>query len=1014
MSNNVSRQILVLFPFLVGFACPLPAAAQARVSETYGKLPLHFEANRGQTHEDVRFLARGAGYSLYLTAGEAVLVLAKPSSDAKRDLRSTPEQLSTQARETPVVVRMSLVGAAPEPAVNGLDELPGKANYLIGRDPAKWRTNVPTYAKVQYRAVYPGIDLLYYGNQRQLEYDFVVAPGADPKTIALGFKGVERLEIDPQGELLLHAPGGTLRQRKPVIYQEIDGVRTKIEGGYVLKGPNRVAFQVARYDISRPLLIDPVLVYSTYLGGSGDDGGFGIAVDAAGAAYVTGTTTSINFTAGCTFPCTVFDATRSGSRDAFVTKLNAAGTALVYSTYLGGSGSETGLGIAVDTAGNAYVTGVTDSTNFPTTVGAFQGTFGGGSTDAFVAKLNASGSGLVYSTYLGGNSLDSGNGIAVDAAGAAYVTGATQSTNFTAGCTAPCVVLKGTRGGLSDAFVTKLNATGTALVYSTYLGGTTPFPGPVDTVNAGFGIAVDAAGAAYVTGTTNSDDFTASCTTPCTVLKGSHRSLTWSVFVTKLNATGTALVYSTYVGGSDLDFGYAITVDPSGAAYVTGITQSADFTDGCLAPCVVLFSGSRHASGFGPRLSAQDAFVTKLNATGTALVYSTYLGGIGNDRGFGIAVDSAGAAYVTGFTQSPDFAADCTPPCTVLYGTLRGWQDAFVTKLNPTGTALVYFTYLGGSGSFEEGRGIAVDGPGAAYVTGFTDSADFPTTPGAFRTTSNGNADAFVAKIGSSPAGYEIVSRRVLVPASNIANVNVSCSGGNKVMGGGFSIETPTFVKVFASEPTNGASTFSDHQWNVLAQNTDPNNARQVTVVAVCASATLLVGHELRSQQIFVPASSSSNVTAACSIANKVLGGGFDIETPAFVKVLSTEPSDGAGNVSDHSWNVLAQNTDPNNSRQTTASAVCASALVLPGHEVVSQQASLAPSSTANVNVSCSSGKKVLGGGFRIDSTVVQVFSSTPSDGLSNLNDHRWNVAAQNTDPNNARQVTVSAICAQF
>jgi hypothetical protein len=371
---------------------------------------------------------------------------------------------------------------------------------------------------------------------------------------------------------------------------------------------------------------------------------------------------------------------------------------------------------------------------------------------------------------------------------------------------------------------------------------------------------------------------------------------------------------------------------------------------------------------------------------------------------------------VTGFTSSADFTAGCTAPCTVLDGSLGGSIDAFVTKLNATGTALVYSTYLGGSSS-DIGFGIAVDGAGAAYVVGWTFSADFTTgctSPcTVLDATLGAGQDAFVAKIGSSPAGYEIVSRRVLVPASNIANVNVSCSSGNKVMGGGFSIETPTFVKVFGSEPSNGASTFSDHQWNVLAQNTDPNNARQVTVVAVCASATLLVGHEVRSQQIFVPASSSTNVTATCSIANQVLGGGFDIETPAFVKVLSTEPSDGVGKVSDHSWNVLAQNTD-HNSRQTTASAVCASALVLPGHEVVSQQASLAPSSTANVNVSCSSGKRVLGGGFSIESAAVQVFSSTPSDGLSNLNDHRWNVAAQNTDPKSALQVTVSAICAQF
>jgi hypothetical protein len=998
-------------------------AAPLIASETYGRLPLHFEANRGQTHEDVRFLARGSGYSLYLTAGEAVLVLTKPNADAKRELRSTSERLSTQVRATPVVVRMSLVDAAPTPLVSGLDELPGKANYFVGNDPAKWRTNVSTYARVHYREVYPGIDLVYYGNQRQLEYDFVVAPGADPKRITLGFDGAQRLEIDAEGALVLHAAGGTVRQRKPVMYQEIVGARTPIEGGYVLKGANRVGFEVAAYDSARPLTIDPVLIYSTYLGGSGSDVSLGIAVDAAGAAYVTGATTSLNFTANCTFPCTVLDATRSGSQDAFVSKLNAAGTALVYSTYLGGSGSESGLGIAVDTAGNAYVTGVTDSTNFPTTMGAFRSTFGGGSTDAFVAKLNASGSGLIYSTYLGGNSLDSGNGIAVDAAGAAYVTGATQSTNFTAGCTAPCVVLKGTLGGSSDAFVTKLNATGTALVYSTYLGGTTqyPFPGgPANGDDAGFGIAVDAAGAAYVTGTTNSGDFTASCTAPCTALKGNHTTFTWSVFVTKLNAAGTALVYSTYVGATEplapFDTGLAIAVDASGAAYLTGFTQSRAFTADCKAPCTVLYDCSRHTNPTGPGLTGgSDAFATKLNPAGTALVYSTCLGGTGAETGYGIAVDSAGAAYVTGRTQSADFAADCAASCTVLDGTLGGSQDAFVTKLNATGTALVYFTYLGGSGGFEEGRGIAVDASGAAYVTGFTDSTNFPTTAGAFDTTFNGgSADAFVAKIGSSPAGYEIVSRRVLVPASGITNVNVSCSGGNKVMGGGFSIETPTFVKVFAAEPTNGASTFSDHQWNVLAQNTDPSNARQVTVVAVCASATLLVGHELRSQQIFVPASSSTNVTATCSIANKVLGGGFDIETPAFVKLLSTEPSDGGGNVSDHSWNVLAQNTDPNNSRQTTASAVCASALVLPGHEVVSQQASLAPSSTANVNVSCSSGKRVLGGGFSIENAAVQVFSSTPSDGLSNLNDHRWNVAAQNTDPNNARHVTVSAICAQF
>src|SRR5881396_2470743 len=399
-----SRWILMLAAFLAGAASAIkPVSAAPRASEAYGRLPLHFEANQGQTHQDVRFLARGPGYSLYLTAGEAVLVLTKPNPQAKRDVLSTPERLATQAQGTPAVVRMGLVGAAPKPFVSGLDELPGKANYFIGKDPAKWRTNVPTYAKVHYREVYPGIDLVYYGNQRQLEYDFVVSPRADPERIVLGFQGAERLEINAEGEFVLHAAGGAIRQRVPVIYQEIDGVRTKIEGRYVLKDAHRVGFQVAAYDPSRPLVIDPTLVYSTYLGGSSSDDGYGIAVDAAGAAYVTGTTGSADFTAGCTAPCTGLNGTLSGRSDVFVTKINAAGTALVYSTYLGGSGYESGNGIAVDAAGAAYVTGTTSSTDFPTTPGAIQTTYGGGGSssnggDAFVSKLNAAGSALLYST----------------------------------------------------------------------------------------------------------------------------------------------------------------------------------------------------------------------------------------------------------------------------------------------------------------------------------------------------------------------------------------------------------------------------------------------------------------------------------------------------------------------------------------------------------------------------------------------------------------------------------------
>ena len=710
-----SCRSLVLFTLLVCFAFPGPAAAQARASEAYGKLPLHFEANRGQTHDDVRFLARGPGYSLYLTAGEAVLVLARPNADAKRDSRSTPERLSTQAQGTPAVLRMSVVGATPKPVVSGLEELPGKANYFIGKDPAKWRTNVPTYAKVHYRSVYPGIDLVYYGNQRQLEYDFVVAPGADPKTIVLGFQGTDKLEIDAQGDLVLHAAGGSVRQKKPFIYQEIDGIRREIEGAYILKSANQVGFKLAAYDRGQPLIIDPVLLYSTYLGGSGVDAGRAIAVDTSGNAYVTGETLSLDF------PTTLgaFQTTFAGGvvlGDAFVTKLNPTGSGVVYSTYLGGSGEDQGLGIAVDNIPNAYVTGRTNSTDFPTTPGAFDTTHNEGE-DAFVTKLDPTGSALVYSTYLGGRAQDSGNGIAVDGASNAYVIGTTISVDFPTTAGAFDTMLDN-----GDAFVTKLNATGSApLVYSTFLGGSGN--------DFGNAIALDPTGDAYLTGQTSSPDFPTTPTAFDSTLGGTN-----DAFVTRLLASGSALVYSTFLGGSNVDFGLGIALDSSNNAYVTGQTESPDFPT---------TPGAFDTTLGGPL----DAFVTKLNSTGSApLVYSTYLGGSSNDAGIGIAVDASFNAYVTGATLSTDF-----PTINAIQATNAGAFDAFVTKVNPPGTGLVWSTYLGGN-SNDFGNGIALDilpSPNA-YVTGFTGSANFPRTPGAFDTTLGGPVDAFVAKIGEA------------------------------------------------------------------------------------------------------------------------------------------------------------------------------------------------------------------------------------------------------------------------
>lgn len=653
-------------------------APQEQVRGTYGRLPLSFEANQGQADPEVKFLSRGKGYALFLTSTEAVLVL-------RRSARAG------------AVLRIELVGANRRPRVRGLQELPGRSHYFVGNDPERWRTAVPTYARVEYRDVYPGVDLVYYGTQRRrLEYDFVVAPGADPRAITLGFRGVARVEIDAQGDLALHSAGGQVRFHKPVAYQNVGGVRKDVAAGYVLKGKDWVGFQVAAYDRGHPLIVDPVVTYATYLGGSSTDEGFGIAVDGLGNAYVTGNTSSANFptTAGA------FD----GGSEVFVAKLNAAGSALDYSTFLGGTADDAGRGIAVDGLGNAYVTGFTASTaDFPTTAGALQTTFGGGDMDAFVTKLDATGS-LVYSTYLGGADSDVGLGIAVDASNSAYVTGGTRSADFP---TANAV--QSASGGARDAFVTKLNAAGSALVYSTFLGG-----GAND---AGNGIALDGSGNTYVTGFTASTlDFPTTGGAFQTLFGGGDTD----AFVTKVNAAGSALDYSTYLGGNDTDTGNGIAVDGAGDAYVTGTTASADFpTTG------------------GAFTGAGEAFATKLTPTSGALL--TYSRSLGLDVGMSIAVDASGNAYVTGSELL----------CRSL-GCAISDVDAFVMKLHPTGFPEVYSIFIGGSGD-DAGQAIAVDAAGNAYVTGETGSTDFPTTSGSFQAADPGGLDAFVARVEPTP-----------------------------------------------------------------------------------------------------------------------------------------------------------------------------------------------------------------------------------------------------------------------
>jgi hypothetical protein len=636
----------------------------ASLTSRLGRLPLHFEINRGQSAPDVKFISRGRGYGLALRATDAVLTLSGPAP-------------------APAAVRLTFVGARSDVRVEGQDELQGKTNYLIGSDPRAWRTNIPTYARVRYREIYPGIDVMFHGDQQQLEYDLLVAPGRDPRTIALRVDGVDRLAIDPTGDLLLHVGGGTIHMRKPTIYQreQADAPRRPVDGRYVLTGTHQVAFSIGKYDETRPLVIDPVLVYSSYLGGTGSDQGNGIAVDAAGSAYLIGT-------AGADFPVSN---PLGGDADAFIVKLNPQGTGFVYATALGGAAADAGVDIRVDDEGQAYVVGTTSSDNFPTQNPAQPQR--GGDVDGFMAKLNAAGDALIYATYLGGGDRELTQGIAIDRAGAAYATGETQSSDF------PTVnPIQPDLSGVRDAFVTKLSPDGTSFVYSTYLGGTSS---DLPVQETGFAIAVNDNGSAFVVGTTGNADFPTVNAFQSTFGGGST-----DAFVARLSRTGSSLLFSTFLGGGGSEDALGVALDGSGRPVVAGSTGSTNFpTRNPLQPA---------NAGF------LDAFVTKLRADGSGLAFSTYLGGGESEAASSVALDSAANVYITGTSGSLDF-----PVVDAIQPDLANVVDAIVTKISANGGELLYSTYLGGF-MVDTGHAIAVDLAGSAYVTGLTRSADFP------------------------------------------------------------------------------------------------------------------------------------------------------------------------------------------------------------------------------------------------------------------------------------------------
>jgi hypothetical protein len=848
-----------------------PAAA-AQIAAEYGKLPLSFERNQGQAPKNVSYLARGANYGLYLAGNEAVLALHKPAAGAGRTRSmhkarygQTPELIGSNAigqsgtngliedrgadsaAAVTDVVRMQLAGANAHAQAQGADPLPGTANYFLGSDPAKWHSNVPTFASVRYTGVYPGVDLVYYGNQRQLEYDFVVAPGASARPIRLHFAGAKGLEIDENGNLIIAAEDGKIAFDKPVVYQVVDGRRQPVDGRFQLQADNTAGFALGRYDHSRPLVIDPTLVYSSFLGGSNQDYIVAIAADTLGEVYATGLTWSLDFplTPGAFAAVNYATATNDVST-AFVCKFNASGTALLYSTYLGGVAipdtefeqGDYGHSIAIDKSGDAYLTGWTFSADFPVTAGAYQKTNKAAAAKGatgFVTKINPTGTGLLYSTFLGGSTLEQPLSIAIDTAGDAYTSGYTQSTDYPTTASAFQKVNNSAANDGWNAFVTKMNPTGSGLVYSTYLGGSGEVGSTVNGLYTLFAVAVDKSGDAYTVGYAQSADYPITAKTAYQTTNNASGIGGVNITFTELNPAGSALLYSTFLGGSSTpgDFSEGLVLDSSDDAYITGYTYSSDFP---------VTKGAFQTTNAGAANFNSTGFAAKLkpSASGAAsLVYSTFLGGSGGDQPTAPALDSSGDLYIPGVTASSDFPVTSNAYQSSNNGAANSTTNAFLVELNPTGTKEVYSTYFGGGGganSADETIGdgaytLALDGAGGVYIAGAAGSPDFPVTKGAFDTTyKSANNTAFLAKFGFGAASTLKATTTTLTASANPETVGgqvtftaeVSALSGTGTPAGNvvFSIDEATVATVAlngSGKATYSTATLTAGQHYILA-----------------------------------------------------------------------------------------------------------------------------------------------------------------------------------------------------
>jgi uncharacterized protein (TIGR03437 family) len=773
---------ITLFSIAVGLLChsvqlrPMQSRA-ADVTRTspqlahLGRIPLYFEENRGQGPEGARFIMRSNGFSAAFTPTE-VLIQTTGSHRASeyqpcKSLRCIGNRPGSEATESSSKLtltdteskelRIGWNGNGVGRSVRGDKRLDSRFNYLSGNKPEGWRQNVPAYEKVFYPQIRPGIDLVFYGRQHEMEFDLVVAPGADPEGLVMTLDGADEVSLTPAGELQITMSGETITWKRPLVYQEKStpggDIRQRVEiaGNYRLDH-NRVHFEVGEYDRNRTLVIDPILQYSSYIGGNSSDQIQGIATDAQGNIYVAGSTNSANFPV-----LAALRGTKSSGADMFISKLDPSGTRLIYSTFLGGTGDEGVQRLALAADGTVTVAGYTTSSNFPTANPA-QAAYGGG-VDAVVARLSGDGSSLIYSSYLGGSGEDAALAVALDTTGAAYATGYTASANF------PTVnAFRNSGSGASEAFVTRFTPTG-VISYSTYLGG-----------NAGdiaLGVAADSTGSIFVAGTTTSTNFPIANAFQSTFAGGQCSDAgnvfpCGDVFVTRINPTGASLSYSTYFGGTGDDQANALAIDGSNAAYITGYTTSANFP--LRTPLQPAAAG------------LSDAFVAKIVPAGNALAYSTYLGGVVAETGTAIAVDNSGTAYVAGSTESNNFP---------LVNSLQGHAgvDAFVSRMNPAGTAMSFSTLLGGS-DFDQALAITADNNGSAFVAGWTNSNDFLVrTP--LQSASGGGVcgaaplqyiceDGFIARITHQPGFFVggMVNGASFAPGAPIAAGSIASAFG--------------------------------------------------------------------------------------------------------------------------------------------------------------------------------------------------------------------------------------------